>query len=722
MDLKGAKIRNFYTLTADMNIESSSSPKRIKIPHYQRPYKWGSENINKLIEDWNKEDSKKYFCGSIVTVDNKENETHELIDGQQRFTTIFLTNYVCFLVSRVALRQSVTETTGLINFTSILSSYIKSAKYLFLDDNDKIKALDDQQKQLIKDFSLTEDKKRFNETKDKLLDLIALPNLPQSDENYSDIYYEKMSELISSQELALTYDRSSFNDALSSSLKRCILTLSEDRKPELNIWKKEEIESDHEKGYIQAIETIFKKLSQLVDISIKQPFEIAQEIIAKAEKFLKEIALCVVQTGNANDAYTLFEVLNDRSLALDDLDLIKNQFYKNFVLKNKNNYTNLEIDNILHKLDNQWIENIFSNEPAQKRKLIAYLAIVFITGDEKIIYNRGDGNRHSIQAYLEKTVNYTKNNIETHFNIFQCCKLILDYAEVKFSAKDLTALRIECEEKSSVLKKTISLLMALNQEGVLSGLVNFTLKYLEKKEKDTVDFNPEIISQYLEAYMVLTSCPEEIKKQSMQVWQLSILSKNSEAPRDLSVELIRNNNLNTLSIDLRHIADKDKKIEDFTNWLNNWKYSSEKLKMLKIRLIFARLISLSFDGNKLEKKPIHTKIQHIEKLQLDHIEASKPDSNRLSEYFDDPDRDNFINGLGNMMPLPSKQNIQKSNQPMKDSFGYYEKAGIEKSHHLYQKTNELYIKYSSNKVPTTEFFNKRKEYLKELFIKAVNFE
>lgn len=41
---------------------------------------------------------------------------------------------------------------------------------------------------------------------------------------------------------------------------------------------------------------------------------------------LEHIKFCVIITGNENDAYTLFEVLNDRALDIEDLDLIKNLF------------------------------------------------------------------------------------------------------------------------------------------------------------------------------------------------------------------------------------------------------------------------------------------------------------------------------------------------------------------------------------------------------------
>ena len=67
------------------------------IPDYQRPYSWTSDQINTLFKDiWeftcNEGGTDKegtYFLGSIVFYENKNGE-QEIIDGQQRITSIFL--------------------------------------------------------------------------------------------------------------------------------------------------------------------------------------------------------------------------------------------------------------------------------------------------------------------------------------------------------------------------------------------------------------------------------------------------------------------------------------------------------------------------------------------------------------------------------------------------------------------------------------------------------
>ena len=61
------------------------------IPMYQRNYAWGEEEIDQLIldiQDYQKE-NKKYYIGTLVVFEHS-NGKYEIIDGQQRFTTLTL--------------------------------------------------------------------------------------------------------------------------------------------------------------------------------------------------------------------------------------------------------------------------------------------------------------------------------------------------------------------------------------------------------------------------------------------------------------------------------------------------------------------------------------------------------------------------------------------------------------------------------------------------------
>lgn len=75
----------------------SGKSKPFVIPEYQRPYAWTDEQVETLFEDlWEftatsggTEREGSYFLGSIVAYENEEGE-QEIIDGQQRITSLFL--------------------------------------------------------------------------------------------------------------------------------------------------------------------------------------------------------------------------------------------------------------------------------------------------------------------------------------------------------------------------------------------------------------------------------------------------------------------------------------------------------------------------------------------------------------------------------------------------------------------------------------------------------
>lgn len=77
---------------------------KFSIPIYQRLYVWGNEQITKLLEDLKNaflEDQIVYYLGGVITIQNLENNSFDLIDGQQRFTTLWLISVVLQQLSRI---------------------------------------------------------------------------------------------------------------------------------------------------------------------------------------------------------------------------------------------------------------------------------------------------------------------------------------------------------------------------------------------------------------------------------------------------------------------------------------------------------------------------------------------------------------------------------------------------------------------------------------------
>lgn len=63
-----------------------------EIPPYQRPYAWIKENARELFDDlkdfYHDEKEESYFLGSIVLIKQEDNPHAQVIDGQQRLTTL----------------------------------------------------------------------------------------------------------------------------------------------------------------------------------------------------------------------------------------------------------------------------------------------------------------------------------------------------------------------------------------------------------------------------------------------------------------------------------------------------------------------------------------------------------------------------------------------------------------------------------------------------------
>lgn len=81
---------------AEINVGTllTSGDYEFVIPEYQRPYAWGKEESSQLLSDLlgalDRDTDEPYFLGSIVLVKTPNEPRSEVIDGQQRITTLTL--------------------------------------------------------------------------------------------------------------------------------------------------------------------------------------------------------------------------------------------------------------------------------------------------------------------------------------------------------------------------------------------------------------------------------------------------------------------------------------------------------------------------------------------------------------------------------------------------------------------------------------------------------
>ena len=75
----------------EFNIENIFEGNKYVIPLYQRNYAWGIDEIEQLLDDiYDAPVDRDYFLGSLIVNYYTEKDIFEVIDGQQRLTTLYL--------------------------------------------------------------------------------------------------------------------------------------------------------------------------------------------------------------------------------------------------------------------------------------------------------------------------------------------------------------------------------------------------------------------------------------------------------------------------------------------------------------------------------------------------------------------------------------------------------------------------------------------------------
>jgi uncharacterized protein with ParB-like and HNH nuclease domain len=105
--------------------EIMSSKVYYSIPLFQREYVWKAKLVDELLEDFDTvaDQNSGHFLGAIISFNEvtsaSQSSRIDLIDGQQRLTTIFL--FICAVVRVLSIQKN----------TELAGDYAK--QYLFLD-------------------------------------------------------------------------------------------------------------------------------------------------------------------------------------------------------------------------------------------------------------------------------------------------------------------------------------------------------------------------------------------------------------------------------------------------------------------------------------------------------------------------------------------------------------------------------------------------------------
>ncbi len=721
MDLKGARIRNINTLCGDINSQEDIKPMKIVIPYFQRPYKWDDEKIQTLVEDYYRNGCQEYFVGSVVMVTPEDaSDRHSVIDGQQRLTTLFLMEYLQFLLlrsyieTRIYSRRTTTVDTLLTNLASL--------SFNLFGDNVK-QIISELYTRIIKPI----DKGINSENSDELFSSILtdyeenvfLPYRNYSDPSYDLSYRECLGNLLNNSELALFYDRVSYNVKLKEALSNVVVKTTSDNRPE--VYSIYDGEDKIVEKYINAIAQIFGSIAKKSPDS-SDAFEYVENLLDTIKGIIKNLKLCAIITGNPNDAYTLFEVLNDRAFEIDDLDLIKNIFYK-WYCNHTNETDETLIDGCIEEVDGLWVEEIFTQDlGVEKSKIVSFLAAEYLTADEDLKYADKERYRNSIEGnHLNDLSIYNSGDIKADFYIYLMVSRIIKKFELVVNKKNERVIKSEVSN-CSITYRTLHLLNALKQVGVMPAITNTIIrKYLDANA--TSDFDVAAFDAYLDALMNDDEHSDErftyIHRISHIFWKLALMCDSADIPREEAKKVIRKINVNNNSYD--YVLDasiENERLRAFSDkWMMNWRYDKKSDDNLRAKVLFINLFYTSKNGDVLVFSPTRTQFRTSD-LHLDHLEANNPNPAALDRYFipttNGESRYDYVNAIGNFMILDQDDNNNKNDLPLYRALSYYDSMCpnghwmIEEIKTLINSDSDCFREVNGSHVPTEMFFIKRR--------------
>ncbi len=117
------------------------------IPYFQRAYKWKPERLAQLNSDLLSlvdESSDYHFLGAVILHGRRSNpsdpDVYDVIDGQQRITTLFI--YLCAVVKVLCKAKQYQEASG------IFLKYLAIGRKTSLPSNSKLHSCKDDRSQL----------------------------------------------------------------------------------------------------------------------------------------------------------------------------------------------------------------------------------------------------------------------------------------------------------------------------------------------------------------------------------------------------------------------------------------------------------------------------------------------------------------------------------------------------------------------------------------------
>ena len=256
----------------------------INIPIFQRPYSWTKDEISQFVADLDNclmNEDQRHFYGLIVYVSNqKNNKIIDVIDGQQRLTTItILLSIIRDLLEDYALNYTMDEedqqeiNTTVVLIKSILSSELPGHKVKLHSENET---------------------------------------------NFENDFIEIIQSQITSYSDKEKSPRKEYEEMPQGSKDRFSI-----KSNYLYTYKNDARRTRHKTSYKNylALHTYIKEKLKLLDTTQ----ECYKFLIKVYKKIINDFRIIPFHVDSYDRAFEYFEVLNDRGLDVSALDLIKNR-------------------------------------------------------------------------------------------------------------------------------------------------------------------------------------------------------------------------------------------------------------------------------------------------------------------------------------------------------------------------------------------------------------
>lgn len=443
----------------------------IYIPAYQRPYRWDAAKSKQLFKDVTEylkslkidpfrvvnvsgTDRVEYFTGATVTAMSPNDKT-EIIDGQQRSTTFYLVAFVKYLISARAFKEKIDAEDA--RALDILQDTLEIRNLVF-KKHEPFEKLTDLKARV------DEGEIEFREFLAKSGDLIDL------------VTYSSKTD--GAWELKINYARARIKKDLTAALSGCRLGITDSG-------FKLEVADDTvfpTESYQTTIESCLEWLTEELGSGLS-----TTAMLKKADNllynFLDVSCVCNIKAETQKDAYTLFEILNDRSAPLKDLEIAKNLFYK-YAFSNSDMEDDEIVDEKLDEAEQCWSE-AFENGNVED---IVYLAgTMYLTRDYDLDFKKGQlaDLRKSISSTLERKEQYTVDNVIKDFGKYRevGSEVSRHYRYQKKAQEVIKQIFSDSREISLIAMKYF---LALQQNKVVALLTLVFLKASDESEKNKI--------------------------------------------------------------------------------------------------------------------------------------------------------------------------------------------------------------------------------------------